>query len=300
MRIQLLTIITLFLTISISAQSKKAKFVSAKTESSKTPTHQEIFALRMEMPKQATLTKSVVEFGKSFLNSVYPKSHISPKKIVNGKVKLQPISEEVLSINLRLFDCVTFAENMIALAETQHSGNTDFDAFKEKLRNIRYRDGVIDYAARLHYFSDWLFENEKRGILKQVTKELGGEPYLKKVYFMSRKKDTIYGNMADPYTYKTVQKVEKEITSREKIYIPKDKVAAMQHLLKEGDIIGITNKTEGMDMAHVGIIVLVNGQARLMHASSQYRKVMITEGTLAEYLLGNKIQTGIMVGRLVD
>jgi Protein of unknown function (DUF1460) len=300
MRIQLLTIITLFITISISAQSKKAKFVSAKTETSTTPTHQEIFSAKMDMPIQATLTKSVVEFGKSFLNSVYPKSHISPKKIVNGKVKLQPISEEVLAINLRLFDCVTFAENMIALAETQHSGNPDYDVFKEKLRNIRYRDGAVDYAARLHYFSDWLFENEKRGILKQVTKELGGEPYLKKVYFMSRKKDTIYGNMADPYTYKTVQKVEKDITAREKIYIPKDKVAAMQHLLKEGDIIGITNKTEGMDMAHVGIVVLVNGKTHLMHASSQYKKVMITEDTLSEYLLGNKIQTGIMVGRLVD
>jgi hypothetical protein len=37
-----------------------------------------------------------------------------------------------------------------------------------------------------------------------------------------------------------------------------------------------------------------------MHASSQYKKVMITEDTLSEYLLGNKIQTGIMVGRLVD
>jgi hypothetical protein len=300
MRIQLLTIISLFLTISISAQNKKAKFVSAKTETSSTPTHQEIFLAKMDMPIQATLTKSVVEFGKSFLNSVYPKSHISPKKIVNGKVKLQPISEEVLAINLRLFDCVTFAENMIALAETQHSGNPDYDVFKDKLRNIRYRDGAVDYAARLHYFSDWLFENEKRGILKQVTKELGGEPYLKKVYFMSRKKDTIYGNMADPYTYKAVQKVEKDITSREKIYIPKDKVAAMQHLLKDGDIIGITNKTEGMDMAHAGIIVHVDGQVHLMHASSQYRKVMITEGTLSEYLLKNKIQTGIMVGRLVD
>jgi hypothetical protein len=300
MRIQLLTIITLFLTIASFAQSKKAKFVSTKTETSTPLTHQEIFTSRMEMPIQPTLTKSVVEFGKSFLNSVYPKSHISPKKIVNGKVKLQPISEEVLSINLRLFDCVTFAENMISLAETQHSASPDFEYFKDRLRNIRYRDGAVDYAARLHYFSDWLFENEKRGILTQVTKELGGEPYLKKVYFMSRKKDTIYGNMADPYTYKTVQKVEKEITAREKIYIPKDKVASMQHLLKEGDIIGITNKTEGMDMAHVGIVVMVNGKTHLMHASSQYRKVMITEGTLSDYLLSNKIQTGIMVGRLVD
>jgi Protein of unknown function (DUF1460) len=295
MKIQLFGFFAFFLAISLDAHSQKAKSSVAKTL-----THEEVFSAKMEMPRQITLTKSVVEFGKSFLNSVYPKSHISPRQRVNGKVKLQPISEEVLSINLRLFDCVTFAENMIALAETQHSGNPDYDVFKDKLRNIRYRDGAVDYAARLHYFSDWLFENEKRGILKQVTKELGGEPYLKKVYFMSRKKDTIYGNMADPYTYKAVQKVEKDITAREKIYIPKDKVAAMQHLLKEGDIIGITNKTEGMDMAHVGIVVLMSGQAHLMHASSQYKKVMITEGTLSDYLLSNKIQTGIMVGRLVD
>ena len=117
---------------------------------------------------------------------------------------------------------------------------------------------------------------------------------------MSFKKDTFYGNMADPNTFAAVQKVENDITNREKSYIPKEKVAEMESQLKDGDIIGITNRLEGMDMAHVGIVKWVKGQPHLLHASSQYHKVMITEGSLSEYLLRNKGQTGIMVGRLVD
>ena len=295
MKIQALFTLFFIPVFSLFAQTKKAKTVVAKT-----PTHQEVFTAKMTMPKQATMPKAVVEFGMSFLNSVYPKSHIDTSRRTNGSVKLQPISQEVLVVNLRLFDCVTFVENMIALAQTHRDKTPTFDVFKEKIKTIRYRNGAVDYAARLHYFSDWLYENEKRGVLKQVTKELGGEIYPKSVFYMTYKKDTMYGNMADPRTFETMKKVENDITNREKIYVPKEKVASMQHLLKNGDIIGITNRTDGMDMAHAGMVLWVDGQPHLMHASSQYRRVMVTEGSLSEYLLKNKMQTGIMVARLVD
>jgi hypothetical protein len=295
MKFRIIFTLLILTALSLSAQSKKVKEAVVKKLS-----HQEVFTSKMKMAKQATMAKSVVEFGMSFLNSVYPKSHIDTSRRSDGTVKLQPISQEVLVVNLRLFDCVTFVESMISLSQTHRVANPTFDVFKEKLKHLRYRNGRIDYAARLHYFSDWLFENEKQGIIKQITKDLEGEIYPKKVFYMSYKKDTMYGNMADPLTYETIKNVENDITTREKIYIPKNKVAAMQHLLKDGDIIGITNKTDGMDMAHAGIIVRVDGQAHLMHASSQYRKVIITEGPLSDYLLKNKMQTGIMVARLVD
>ncbi len=277
------------------------QYLTAQTAAKpKVQTHQAIFSEKMKMPKQATMPRAVVEFGMSFLNVAYPKSRVDTTRQSDGKVRLQPIGQEVLVVNLRLFDCVTFVENMIALAQTHRATPASFDVLKKNLTQVRYRNGAIDYAARLHYFSDWLFENEKRGILKVITRELGGEIFDKKVFYMSLKKDTLYGNMADPRTFAAMQTIEKAITERENIYIPKEKVAAMQHLLKEGDIIGITNRTEGMDMAHAGIVVKVDGVTRLMHASSQFKRVMITEGSLSEYLLKNKGQTGIMVARLWD
>ena len=163
---------------------------------------------------------------------------------------------------------------------------------------IRYRKGVVAYADRLHYFSDWLFENEKRGILKNVTKELGGEIYPKAVFYMSLKRDTLYGNMADPETYEAVKAVEEAITKREKFYIPKERIADMESEIKDGDIIAITNRLDGMDMAHTGLAMRQNGRVYMLHASSKYKKVMLTDVPLSDYLLGNKGQTGIMIGRL--
>ena len=117
---------------------------------------------------------------------------------------------------------------------------------------------------------------------------------------MSLKRDTLYGNMADPTTFNTLKSVEEAITKREKWYIPKDKVAAIESKLKDGDIIGITNVMAGMDMAHAGIVTWQNGRAYMLHASSQFRQVMITDVPLVDYLLRNKGQSGIMVARLKE
>jgi Protein of unknown function (DUF1460) len=290
----------------LTAQRQVTKAVTYKTVKKTKPiaknnrplSHQDIFNNKIKLPKQKTMAADMVALGKSFLSTTYPKSRIDTNKRADGSVKLQPIEEEVLSINLKTFDCVTFVENMMALAQTRRDIKPNFDTFKKHLTQIRYRKGVIDYAARLHYFSDWLYENDKRGVIHIITKDLGGVPYDKTVFFMSLKKDTLYGNMADPSTFSTLKQVEDAITKRDKWYIPKAQVADIESQLKEGDIIGITNRLEGMDMAHAGMIVRVNGVMKMMHASSKYHKVMITEGSLSEYLMGNKMQTGIMVARL--
>ncbi len=279
-------------------KSKKKSFVKPKL---KTPTHQDIFNAKMAMPRPLSMAQGVVAFGTTFIGNPYPKSNVdTTKKTAQGGVVLQPIDQEVLVVNLKKFDCVTFVESMVALTQTRRDSLGNYDIFKQKLTNVRYRNGVVDYAARLHYFSDWIYENEKKGLLRNITKEIGGETFNKQVFYMSLKRDTFYGNMADPRTFAAVKNVEEAITKREKWYIPKDKVSAIESKLKDGDIIGITNKMEGMDMAHAGIVKWQNGRAYLVHASSQFHQVMISDVPLADYLLRNKGQTGIMVGRLKE
>ena len=255
----------------------------------------------MQLPKPLSMAQGVVAIGTTFIGNPYPKSNIDTTlKTATGSVVLQPIQNEVLVVNLKKFDCVTFVESMIALTQTRRNELPTFDIFKTNLTNVRYRNGAIDYAARLHYFSDWLYENEKNGIVTNITKEIGGEVFKKDVFFMSLKRDTLYGNMADPTTFNTLKSVEEAITKREKYYIPKDKVAAIESKLKDGDIIGITNVMAGMDMAHAGIVTWQNGRAYMLHASSQFRQVMITDVPLVDYLLRNKGQSGIMVARLKE
>ena len=265
----------------------------------KTPTNQDIFNAKMQLPKPLSMAQGIVAVGMTFIGNPYPKSNVSIAQKANpGVVVLQPIQKEVLAINLKQFDCVTFVESMIALSQTLRQDNPAYDIFKNYLSRVRYRNGMVDYAARLHYFSDWLYENEKNGLIQNVTKEIGGEIFNKEVFYMSLKRDTFYGNMADPTTFNTVKSIEEAITKREKWYIPKEKVAAIESKLKEGDILGITNVTEGMDMAHTGIVTWQNGRAYMLHASSQFHQVMITDVPLVDYLLRNKLQSGIMVGRL--
>jgi Protein of unknown function (DUF1460) len=284
-----------------STPPKSSKPQTQTATAPKPPTHQDIFNTKMHLPKPLSMAQGVVAMGTTFLGNPYPKSNVDTShKTGPTKVVLQKIEREVLVVNLKKFDCVTFVESMIALIQTQRNPSPTFDLFKKKLTHVRYRNDYVNYATRLHYFSDWIYENEKNGILTNITKEIGGEIYKKDVFFMSLKRDTLYGNMADPTTFYNVKMVEDAITKREKWYIPKEKVGAMEFKLKEGDIIGITNVLAGMDMAHAGIVTWRNGRAYMLHASSQFGQVIVTDVPLVDYLLRNKGQSGIMVGRLKD
>jgi hypothetical protein len=264
----------------------------------KPATDLDIFKYKMRQPMPTTTAQGVLRFGKSFLGFAYPQPRTDSMQRIGNTPQLQPIEEETLDVNLKKFDCVTFVENMVALTQTRRATLPTFDNFKKNLAHIRYRNSVVDYAARLHYFSDWLFENDKQGLLRNVTKDIGGEIYPKAVFYMSYKKDTLYGNMADAATFTAMQAVEKEITNRQKFYIPKDKISNIENKIRDGDIIAVTNRLEGMDIAHTGFAIRKNGRVHMIHASSQFHKVVITDVPLADYVMKNKAQTGIMVGRL--
>ncbi len=283
----------------VCVQTSIAQIQTYTKPKPKTTTHQDIFNAKMHLPRPLSVAEGVVALGTTFIGNPYPKSNVETSgKTPAGKVVLQPISKEVLVINLKKFDCVTFVESMVSLTETRMSKSPTYNVFKNNIVHIRYRNGIIDYATRLHYYSDWLYENEKRGILTNITKEMGGEIFNKDVFYMSYKRDTFYGNMADPKTFKTIKNIEETITKREKWYIPKERVADIESKLKDGDIIGITNVMDGMDMAHTGFVIWQNGRAYMLHASSQFRQVIITDVPLVDYLMRNKGQSGIMVGRL--
>ena len=260
--------------------------------------HRDIFNHKMRQQMPTSTAKGVLYFGKTFLGYAYPKPRVDSTQQATNGVQLQPIEAEVLVVNLKTFDCVTFIESMVALTETRRALLPNFDIFKRNLTNIRYRSGLVDYSARLHYFSDWLFENEKRGILKDITQDIGGEVFPKTVNYMSLKRDTLYGNMADPTTFTAIKTIENAITKRPKFYIPKEDIPDVESKIRNGDIIAVTNRLEGMDIAHTGFAIWKNGRVYMLHASSQFRKVIVTDVPLADYLMKNKGQTGIMVGRL--
>ena len=236
------------------------------------------------------INQIIVEIGKSFLGTDYSAS------------SLEKSDEEKLVVHLTGLDCYTFLESSLVFARCIKEGKTSFDDYQNELANIRYRGGKLEeYPSRLHYFSDWIFDMNKREIGKDITKEIGGKPYDKKINFMSTHVDAYHQLKNNPKFVDEIAKIEKEISSRKYFYIPQDEISKVEDKIQSGDIIGITTNVEGLDIAHTGIAIRMDdGRIHLMHAPNVGYKVQITEKPLADYIKGNKKQTGIMVLRVSE
>ncbi len=207
------------------------------------------------------------------------------------------IEPEQLVVNLRELDCTTFAESVLAISRTIKSENPSFEKFAEELQNIRYHNGIIDgYASRIHYFSDWIFENSRKKLVKDISGEIANTPYPLRVNFMSTHPES-YIQLKDSALIQEIANQEIEISDRQMFFIPEEKLAEFEHLLKDGDIAGITTNVKGLDISHVVILQRVADRIHILHASSTAKKVILSEETLEEYLKSSKSATGIMVAR---
>jgi hypothetical protein len=176
-----------------------------------------------------------------------------------------------------------------------------FGDYKRELQFIRYRGGKLDgYASRLHYTSDYFYDNEKKGVWKLVTRNLGGVPFVKKINFMSSHAEQYRQIRESDDVRKQIQSFEREISQRHTYYIPKRRVAAISDKIHDGDILGITTSIDGIDTSHTGIAVWKNRELHLMHAPLVGKSVQISEKVLSEYLEANKRQTGVMVARPLE
>lgn len=211
---------------------------------------------------------------------------------------LEPDSSEQLVINLRELDCTTFAENCLAITRALKSGDPSWERFIAELKKIRYRNGKLGtYTSRLHYFSDWIFDNNEKKIIKDMGQEIAQTIYVNKVNFMSTHPGSYRQLKDNPGFIEEIKKQEEKISSRIAYYIPEEKIKNIESLLMDGDIVGITTNIKGLDISHVGILIRKGGSMHLMHASSAAKKVVVSANTLEEYLLNSKSATGIMVAR---
>jgi hypothetical protein len=205
---------------------------------------------------------------------------------------------ENLVVNLREFDCTTFAESCLAISRTLQSGKLSFEQFTSELSGIRYRKGNVNgYASRIHYFSDWIHISNQKLLVRDVSREIGGTPLSKEINFMSTHPASYQQLLSDPELVEIIAVQEREISAREMYYVSLDQLPDLDSSLREGDVVGITTRIKGLDISHVGILVRKSGRIHLLHASSRQGKVILSEETLEVYLANNKSATGILVAR---
>jgi hypothetical protein len=231
------------------------------------------------------LGDAIVALGRSFLGTRYTPG------------TLEVPGSERLVVNLRELDCVTFIENVLAIVRTLRSGKSDYASFQRELLRIRYRGGVLSgYPSRLHYFSEWIADNEAKGVVRDISAALGGRVDPDSITFMTHHRDA-YRQLADTATFIEIARLETTLTGRQRHYIPEGEIDAAASRIRNGDVIAATSTLDGLDVAHTGIAIWVQGRLHLMHAPLVGSAVEISERPLAERIRGIATQDGVMVAR---
>jgi len=212
--------------------------------------------------------------------------------------------KEAPSVNMRGMDCWTFFEISLASARLLKEKKPPYRP-QDMLRMIeldRYRGGKCDgkFTSRLHHLEDWAYDNQRRGLVKDVTKSLGGVPLKRQMRYMGSAWKHFRQLRADRSLIPVMKKVEADLSARGIYYIPKSKVRSVESKIQNGDVISIVTTWPGTYTSHVGLAYRdSSGTLRFLHASRDKDAVTL-DSRLSDYLNRYNKHAGIMVTRPRD
>jgi hypothetical protein len=227
-------------------------------------------------------------------------------KYVPATLELPGVEDVV--INLQELDCVTFVENVLALAlfirqvepQILESELETQAVYRRLLTRIRYRNGRVDgYPSRLHYFTDWILDNEAKGIVREVTAELSGVEDFRAIDFMSNHPES-YRQLNSRMVLNAIQDREFYLSGLGRYRIPEDEIATRSSWIQDGDIIAATSTVDGLDVAHTGLALWRDGALHLLHAPLVGEAVEVSTLPLADRIFRIESQDGIRVVRPLE
>ncbi|MDP2272792.1 MAG: DUF1460 domain-containing protein [Archangium sp.] len=174
-------------------------------------------------------------------------------------------------------DCVTMIEQSIALSTSEPS------TLVAVLSALRY-DGPPAWENRLHVMeSQWLPENVKRGLLRDVTAKWGGAKTLrvKKVITPAMWKEKSGAGLALPPSRQLSGSFEFDIVpSAAAVEALRDAPAGLLVVVVRADRPSVVTR-----VSHVGVLVQTPKGPMLRHASRSFKKVV--DEPLSRYLNRN-------------
>ena len=211
---------------------------------------------------------------------------------------------EQLVVNTREVDCTTYVENVLALTLCARRGQAHYADFKRMLSFLRYRNGVMDaYPSRLHYFTDWINDNVKKGTVENIV--MSEMPFSAiqtvKVGYMSAHPEAYRALREHPEFLAPIKEAEQRLTGGKYPYIPIAKIdnsKELRSVIHDGDVVAITTTKEGLDISHLGFAVWKKDGLHLLNASSIYKRVVLEPLVMRKYLAQRKTNTGIRLIRL--
>ena len=204
---------------------------------------------------------------------------------------------EKLIITLNKFDCVLFVETVLAISRGVAVKDYDYQNFVNRIEEQRYSNGKMNgYCSRLHYFSEWINDNQKRQTVENITAQLGGIPMNKTLNFMSQHRSS-YPQMAkDEATYQCIVGIEADLAKTTVNYIPTNRIKSIYSQLKPGDIVAVATDVKGLDVTHTGFVYRnADGNLGLIHASPAGAVTVAYD--LQRYISRVESAIGIVVAR---
>jgi hypothetical protein len=256
-------------------------------------TGKDIFSLTKILKKaekeewcKLNLNEIIIKVGSEFIGVPY----------VGGTLDVN--TEESCIVSQEGLDCVTFMETSLCAARIIKKKKYTIEDLKEEVTFTRYRDGKLKgYESRLHYTKEWILNNIKKGVIKDITGDLGGVPFKNEVFFMSKNPKYYSSLKSNKELTAKIAKIEENINSQKILYIPTTKISSIEKKLQSGDLIAIATSKDGLDYSHVGLINKgKDGIARFFHASLKQKKVYL-DTSISEYLASVKTNIGITVLR---
>jgi hypothetical protein len=209
------------------------------------------------------------------------------------------------SVNFQGMDCWTFFEIALSFARMLNEPESNWtpERLLHYIETDRYRGGECtgDYLSRLHYLEDWLYDNDRRGLVEDLSRDLGGRSVPHSAREMSAGWRHYRYLAANRSLLGPLSRMEANVSSRPLYEIPKSKVAGIESKLHSGDVIGIISRDRSglYSTAHVGLALRTSdGVLHFMHASSpnNYGRVVV-DSQLSKYLYRYRSDSGILVAR---
>ncbi len=232
---------------------------------------------------------------------------------------------EALVLSLQNFDCVLFIETVLALgkgilqaealtqenmaepAEQWQPQKVAETTFSASVEGYRYRGGELgEYCDRLHYFSDWILDNQQRGNAIAIL-QLASQPLGKAITFMGSHRSS-YPQLKSEDQYQCIRAAEnrlnKKISGHSNNpanplgYIPTAQIRAQYSKLQAGDIVAVATSVPGLDVTHTGLVYRhTNGNFGLIHSAPNVGVTIATD--LQTYIERVDAAIGIIVTRPV-
>jgi N-acetylmuramoyl-L-alanine amidase-like protein len=241
------------------------------------------------------LGRSAVRVGELAAGTPYEPSTLEAYLRAGGS----PSGNEPLTLSLTRFDCVTLVESCLAVARLAgEQGAPTWERFGREIERMRYRGGERrGYASRLHYFSEWIADGARRGLVRDLGAELGGVEDQRPLRFMTQHRAS-YPAFADDGAFREIGSIERRLDGRPRRVVPTDRIGEVTDRIETGDVLAFATAIPGLDVTHTAFAYRDEaGVLRVLHAPLSGGVVEVTSATLPEYVAAIRRATGILVAR---